>query len=414
MTKQNNTPKIFLSYSWKNKEEASIIESDFNKIGIPLIKDTLNLKFKDSISEYMKSIRNADFAIILLSEEYLKSINCMYEALEILKEQNHKEKILPIFINELKIFTASDRIKFIKHWQNQKDSLTKELEGIDVTSSIESYSDLKQIEIIYSSIDSFLKGIGDLKASTLKELKKENYKSIINYLGYEDISFLIDLFIISKIESSELKDVAIKNHIDKFGISSQALFFQAKTKSDLGSKEEAKLLYQKSLRLDNRNSATWNNLGFLFDKQFNEINKAFECYKKAVEIDPNLIEAGINLATVYSRKNKISKAKEEYIRILKIAPFESKAHNNIANIYRGYKDKDNNKDKIIYHFTEAIKYNPKFTEAYINLANYYDVELSDFDKAEIYYNMAKKVANNKDVDEIVDIMIGLLNKRRKK
>lgn len=56
MTKQNKTPKIFLSYSWQNKEEASIIENDFNRIGIPLIKDTLNLKFKDSISEYMKSI----------------------------------------------------------------------------------------------------------------------------------------------------------------------------------------------------------------------------------------------------------------------------------------------------------------------------------------------------------------------
>jgi tetratricopeptide (TPR) repeat protein len=410
MTKQNKTPNIFLSYSWQNKEEASIIENDFNRIGIPLIKDTLNLKFKDSISEYIKSIRNADFALILVSKEYLQSVNCMYEALEILKEQNHKEKILPILVNDPKIFTASDRIKFIKYWNEKKDELSKELEGLDVTSSIESYNDLKLLETIYSSIDSFLKSIGDLKTATLDELKNENYKPIIDYLGFEDVSHLIDLLIISQIENLTLKEFALKNHIAKFGISSHALFSKAKTKADLGFKEEAKVLYQESLKLDSNNSATWNNYGFLLDQQFNQINKALDCYKKAIEIDPKLIIARINLATVYSRKNKTNKAKEEYLRILEINPYEPKAHNNIANIYRKYNDKE----KIIYHFTEAIKYNPKYTEAYLNFANYLDLELSDFEKAESYYNLAKRVANDKNVDIIVDKMIELLNKRRNK
>jgi len=49
--KNNKIPNIFLSYSWNNKDQASIIESDFDKIGIPIIKDTINLKYKDSISE---------------------------------------------------------------------------------------------------------------------------------------------------------------------------------------------------------------------------------------------------------------------------------------------------------------------------------------------------------------------------
>lgn len=410
MTKQNITPKIFLSYSWQNKEEASLIESDFNRIGIPLIKDTLNLKFKDSISEYMKSIRNADFALILISDDYLKSTNCMNEALEILKEQNHKDKILPILVNGTKIFTASDRIKFIKYWKDKKDRLSLELEGLDVTSSIESYGDLKLFKTIYLSIDSFLKSIGDLKTSTLDELKKENYKSIIDYLGFEDVSYLLDLLVISQIESLTLKEFALKNHIDKFGISSHALFSKAKTKADLGNKDEAKVLYQESLKLDSNNSATWNNYGFLLDRQFNQHNKALECYKKAIEIEPNLIVARINLATVYSRKNKTNKAKQEYLRILEINPCEPKAHNNIANIYRKFNDKE----KIIYHFTEAIKYNSKYTEAYINFANYLDLELSDFEKAEFYYRKAKEIANDKNVDIIVDKMIELLNNRRSK
>lgn len=179
MKKENKTPNIFLSYSWNNKDQASTLENDFNKIGITLIKDTINLKYKDSISDYMKSIRNADFAIILLSDAYLKSENCMFEALEILKEQNHKEKILPILVEGTKIFTTKDRIYYIKYWKNKKEELENELKELDVSSSIESYSDLKNLEIIYSSIDGFLKTLGDLKTSTLNELKKRELQSNI-------------------------------------------------------------------------------------------------------------------------------------------------------------------------------------------------------------------------------------------
>jgi tetratricopeptide (TPR) repeat protein len=409
IVKENKTPKIFLSYSWKDMDEASILEEDFNKIGIPLIKDTVDIKFKDSITNYMKSIRNADFAVILLSDNYLKSQNCMFEALEILKEQNHVEKLLPILVKEPKIFTAKDRIKYVKYWKTQKEELKKELEEIDVTSSIDSYNDLKQLEIIYSSVDNFLKTLGDLKTSTLESLKNENYKSIIDYLGFEDIRFLLDLFLISKIEDLTVKELAIERHIQTFGESAYALFSKAATKGKIGKKTEAKLLFEKSLQLDPNNAAAWNNLGFLFDKQFNQINKAFDCYKKAIEIEPSLIVARINLATVYSRKEKNKKAKEEYEKILRIAPHEPKAHNNIANIYRSY----NNKEKVIFHFTEAIKYNPKYAEAYLNLANYYDVQLNEYDKALELYKTTKEIANSKNIDLIVDKMVELLHERTK-
>ena len=409
MTKSSKSPKIFLSYSWKDKEEASVIENDFYKIGIQLIKDTINIKFKDSISNYMKSIRNADFAIILISENYLKSQNCMFEALEILKDQNHTKKILPIFIKNPKIFNAKERIKFVKYWKQQKEELNEELKNIDTTSTLSSYKDLKNLENIYSSIDEFLKKITDLKSSTLEELKKENYKSIIDYLDLEEVSYLIDLLFISRIENYSLKEIAINNHLEKFGKSSHALFSKAQTKENLGKKEEAKLLYKESLKIEGNNSATWNNLGFLLDKQFNQINKAFDCYKKAIEIEPNLIVARINLATVYSRKNKFKKAKDEYQKILEIAPHESKAHNNLANIYRNYKEKD----KIIYHLTEAIKYNPKYVEAYVNLANYYDIELNESEKAIEYYNTAKKISNDSNINIMIDKMIEKHNKKKK-
>lgn len=410
MNQKNKIPSIFLSYSWNNKDQASIIENDFNKIGIPLIKDTLNLKYKDSISDYMRGIRNADFALILLSDNYLKSENCMFEALEILKEQDHKERVLPIILSGTKIFNAKDRIQYIKYWKNRKDSLTEDLKDLDITSSLSSYEDLKTIDKIYNEIDSFLKFIGDQKTSTLTELKQENYKSIVEYLGYEDITFIKDLLLITQIQDLNIKEVIIDKHIERFGESYLALSTKASIKNNLGKIEEAKKLYEKSLLLNPDNEHALNNLGYLIHSKFEKHKVAIEYYKKAIKINPNLIIARINLAVAYNILNKVTKAKKEYLKILEIAPFEAKAHNNISNIYKSEK----NVEKVIFHLEKAIEYNPKYAEAYLNLGNYYDVVLNQFDKAIPLYNKAQKLANNKTMDYIIDSMYRLKKRRDSK
>lgn len=407
MEETNKIPTIFLSYSWTNKYQASIIEKDFNNIGIPLQKDTIDLKYKDSITDYMKSIRNADFVIILLSDDYLKSENCMFEALEILKEQNHIERILPILIDGTKIFNAKERIKYIKYWKNKKEELKNDLKGIDITSSLNSFMDLKNFETIYSSIDNFLKTLGDLKTSTLEELKKESYKSIIDYLGFNDITFALDLMIISQIPDFNVQELAIEKHIEKFGESYLSLSTKAHIKDKLKKKEEAKRLYEKSLSLNSENSYAWNNLGFLYASQFKENKKAIDCYRKAIKLNANLIVARINLGLAYSKIGKIEKSRKEYLKVLKISPYDKDAHNNLGNIYREMK----NEEKVIYHFKMAIKYNPNFTTPYVNLGNYYDVELNQFDKAIPYYEKAKKIGNNKVMDEIIDTMYKMKERR---
>ena len=404
----NKIPKIFLSYSWANFESANTLQKDFENIGIPLIKDTLDLKYKDSIIEYMQKIRNSDFAILLISEEYLKSVNCMYEALEILKEQNHSEKILPILIKGTKNFETSDRIKFIKYWKEKKENLEQELDGIDVTSAIESYNDLKNISKIYLSIDSFLKKVSDLKTLSLYELKKEKYKSILDYLGFEDVTFIYDLLFISQIDNLNFKEIAIDKHFEKFGLSYFALSMKARIKGDLGKYKEAKILYEKSLTINKKVPSTLNNYGFLLDSKFGKTKKAIPFYKKAISIDKNLVEARINLALAYSETGKKQKAKKEYYKVLEIYPNNSDAHNNLANLYRS-----ENKEKAIYHFEQALKHNPKDVNALMNLGNFYDVQINDFEKAKIYYEKAKKIAKNKNVDYIVDTMYNMREKRKK-
>lgn len=214
--------------------------------------------------------------------------------------------------------------------------------------------------------------------------------------------------IISQIKSYEMQEIVIEKHLQNFGESYLALSTKAQIKSNLGKKEEAKYLYEKSIKLNPNNAYALNNLGFLIYKQFNNPKKAIDYYKKAIQLNPKLIVSRINLAMAYEKEGKIEKSKKEYIKILKISPFDVDAHNNLGNIYRSLHEKE----KAIFHFEKAIEYNPKYPNAYLNLGNYYDVQLNDFEKAVQYYEMAKKVANSETMNQIVDMMYKMRKKRQ--
>lgn len=115
--------KIFLSYSWKDKDLADDIDKKFESIGISLLRDVRDIGYTQSIKEYMKKIRKSDFAMVIISDDYLKSINCMYEMLEFIKDESYKKRILPIIKTNACIFDSNDRISYIKYWENRFEEL---------------------------------------------------------------------------------------------------------------------------------------------------------------------------------------------------------------------------------------------------------------------------------------------------
>ena len=118
-------PTIFISYSWQTMNIADKIFNDFQVIGIPIIKDNQEISYTESITSFMKRIRSCNYALLLISDNYFKSKNCLYEILELQKDENHWDKILPIVWKDTKIYSAMDRLEYIKYWEQK----TKELES---------------------------------------------------------------------------------------------------------------------------------------------------------------------------------------------------------------------------------------------------------------------------------------------
>lgn len=63
-------------------------------------RDIRGLKFKDSIKSFMDSIGRHDFVISIISDNYLKSVNCMYEISEVMRLREYKEKMLLVILRD--------------------------------------------------------------------------------------------------------------------------------------------------------------------------------------------------------------------------------------------------------------------------------------------------------------------------
>lgn len=175
--------RIFLSYSWADDELANNIDEMFAHVGITLVRDRRELRYKSSIKEFMKQIRVEDFALLIISDNYLKAANCMYEVAEFIKDVDYKERILPVVKSDAKIFKALDRNQYIRYWQEQYEKLKEELDYLDEWNKLDTIKELLRYERIQKDLPDFLRNITDMNLITCE--------NNISNIDFEKIKILL-------------------------------------------------------------------------------------------------------------------------------------------------------------------------------------------------------------------------------
>ena len=129
---------IYLSYSWKQTEQANRLEQIlFEQWGIILRRDRKEIGYKDSIEEFMKGLSQSKHIILLLSDDYFKSKNCMNELLRIYNNQGFVPRILPMSVEpKPTIYSADERKEYIiwggESW-NKLNDVVSELAEIKIS-----------------------------------------------------------------------------------------------------------------------------------------------------------------------------------------------------------------------------------------------------------------------------------------
>lgn len=397
---------LFISYSWQTKEIADKIASDLDMVGITVVKDNQELGYTDSIPDFMNQIRSCDFALLLISDFYLKSKNCLYEVLQLLKDENHWKKVLPLVYEGTKIYSALDRLQYVKYWEEKTNELQSALSSVSPINSTELYKELKLFQDISFNIDGFIKKVCDSIHLSPVDVIEQKYEPIITRLGLEvNTEPLVALLYAYLISDLEKREIALDKYLDTYKESSYYYSVKGSTARDLGKFEQAIHFYEKGLKIDPTNFAILNNYGQIVQHYKKNYKEAKRLYEKAVKSNPNSEIARLNLGVLLRQHfNNPSGAKKQYEKILEFNPDSFKAHNNLSNIYKVSKPTEEELQKVEYHLKKAIELNPEYIEALINYGNFLKVYRKKIKEGNEYYKKVRLLDKEGNLGMLLDVL----------
>jgi len=162
---------MFLSYCQKDSIYADYIDLYFKDKNLTIHRDIRDIPNWSSIKEYMRKINKMDYAILIITENYLKSFNCMFEVLEVMKDSKYREKIFPVVTN-CNIYSPESRIQFVSYWQARVNELTDKLKYIDIVNLGPLTDDLKRTQNIANSISEFIGMVSDMNNPAVSDINE--------------------------------------------------------------------------------------------------------------------------------------------------------------------------------------------------------------------------------------------------
>jgi hypothetical protein len=176
--------QVYVSYAWGGESERIVneLDADLQAKGILVIRDKRDLGFKGMIRDFMQQIGLGYAIIVVISDKYLRSPNCMFELVEIAKNKDLYDRVFPIVLGDADIYNPVNRIKYIKHWEDKLKELDEAMRSVSAANlqgmreEIDSYDEIRDN---VSNLTFFLK---DMNTLTPEMHENSNFASLISAL----------------------------------------------------------------------------------------------------------------------------------------------------------------------------------------------------------------------------------------
>jgi hypothetical protein len=124
---------VFISYAWGGEREEIVnqIDKALQERGIKIIRDKHDLGYKGSISEFMERIGRGNCVIVVISDKYLRSPNCMFGLVEIAEGKQFHDRIFPIVLADANIYDPLKRIEYVRYWEVKRAELADAMRTLD-------------------------------------------------------------------------------------------------------------------------------------------------------------------------------------------------------------------------------------------------------------------------------------------
>lgn len=190
--------KVFISYAHKDSDLVDLIEEKISLYkNLEATRDINVTQYKDSLSEFMHTIRNHDVIIALVTSAYIKSLNCMYEITQLMKDVDYQKKLFFIVVNsddykfykeenryenfQANIYSVESRLAYLSYWSDEQKRLEKSIKEANLRPAMMTNIalDLRKLESILPSIDDFIALLNDRVGRSFKDMYETDFKDIV-------------------------------------------------------------------------------------------------------------------------------------------------------------------------------------------------------------------------------------------
>jgi internalin A len=131
-------PEVFISYAWERERQAPLVDALCASLagqGIQVLREQGQLRYGDSIAEFMGRLSAGRCVLVILSAAYLRSPFCMAELLGIWRKAGQDPagvtgRLVPLVQEDIAIRTLPERAAHRRHWVEQQGILNAEFQGL--------------------------------------------------------------------------------------------------------------------------------------------------------------------------------------------------------------------------------------------------------------------------------------------
>ncbi len=188
MTQTDSGKEIFISYAWGGDSETIVdeIARIFAEAGYSIERDKTHLNYRKSIREFMDSIGRGKYIIVVVSDKYMKSEYCMYEAYRMFQSPQIGDRILPIVLPDADIFSFAGQQKYLRYWMQEVKRLEEEIKAMaseEPTMLGPIIERLRDYEVTSRFVNDFMAQVADMNVLTPEMHRESNFDRLLEVIG---------------------------------------------------------------------------------------------------------------------------------------------------------------------------------------------------------------------------------------
>ena len=173
---------VFISYAWGGEREEVVnqIDQALQKRGLKITRDKRDLGYKGSIKQFMEQIGQANCVIVVVSDKYLRSPNCMFELVEIADNKQFHDRIFPIVLADADIYDSVKRIGYVKYWEEKRAELADAMKTLDPANLQGIRDDIDLYDRIRDKISGLASTLKDMNTLTPEMHRESDFSHLYN------------------------------------------------------------------------------------------------------------------------------------------------------------------------------------------------------------------------------------------